>query len=120
MNRNDAQATQTAGDPQAALERRLEIGRQSGVPEGALERYRGRAGEMPSGIARVIEPDQPLVDGVEIDTDLGTWRPYETPGHAPSHVCLFQPERRILIPGDHVLAPTSPSSHYASTPHPAR
>ena len=28
---------------------------------------------------------------------------HETPGHAPSHVCLFQPERRLLISGDHLL-----------------
>ncbi|HEY2161179.1 MAG TPA: MBL fold metallo-hydrolase [Solirubrobacteraceae bacterium] len=118
MNPNYAHATQTAGDPQAALERRLEIGRQSGVPEGALERYRERAGEMPSGIARVIEPDKPLVDGVEIDTDLGAWRIYETPGHAPSHVCLFQPERRILISGDHVLGRISLFYDYGWTPDP--
>ena len=26
-----------------------------------------------------------------------TWRVVETPGHAPSHVCLYQPERRLLI-----------------------
>ena len=25
------------------------------------------------------------------------------PGHAPSHVCLHQPERRLLISGDHLL-----------------
>src|SRR5258708_20647274 len=118
MNRNDAQATQTAGDPEAGVERGVEMGRQGGVPEGALERYRERAGEMPSGIARVIEPDQPLVDGVEIDTDLGTWRTYETPGHAPSHVCLFQPERRILISGDHVLGRISLFYDYGWPPDP--
>ena len=31
---------------------------------------------------------------------------YETPGHAPSHVCLHQPERRLLISGDHLLGRT--------------
>jgi glyoxylase-like metal-dependent hydrolase (beta-lactamase superfamily II) len=31
----------------------------------------------------------------------------ETPGHAPSHVCLFQRERRLLISGDHLLGRVS-------------
>ena len=38
-----------------------------------------------------------------METDLGTWRVIETPGHAPSHVVLHLPERRLLISGDHVL-----------------
>jgi glyoxylase-like metal-dependent hydrolase (beta-lactamase superfamily II) len=44
---------------------------------------------------------------VEVETDLGTWFTYETPGHAPSHVCLYQPERRLLISGDHLLGRVS-------------
>ena len=44
-----------------------------------------------------------LVDGVQIETDLGRWHVYETPGHAASHVCLYQPEHRLLISGDHLL-----------------
>jgi glyoxylase-like metal-dependent hydrolase (beta-lactamase superfamily II) len=93
-----------ADDPAAALARRLEIARQSGVSAAALERYAERfAKQSPSGVARVRPPDRPLVDGVEIETDLGTWKAYETPGHAPSHVCLFQPDHRLLISGDHVL-----------------
>ena len=73
------------------------------MPEEALRRYADRARENPSGIAQVIEPDRALVPGVQIETDLGVWSVHETPGHAPSHVCLFQPEGRLLISGDHVL-----------------
>src|SRR5438477_4527674 len=119
MHPNHEHATRTAGDPDAALARRLEVGRQSGVPEAALERYAERFREgVPSGIARVIEPHRPLLPGVEIDTDLGTWRVYETPGHAPSHVCLFQPEHRVLISGDHVLGRVSLFYDYGWTPDP--
>ncbi len=118
MHPNHAHATQRAGDPEAALARRLEVGRQSGVPPQALQQYAERAKEVPSGIARVIEPDRALVPGVEIDTDLGVWSVYETPGHAPSHVCLFQPERRLLISGDHVLGRISLFYDYGWTPDP--
>ena len=73
---------------------------------------------MASGIARVIEPDRSLVNGVEIETDLGTWTAVETPGHAPSHVCLFQAERRLLISGDHLLGRISLYFDFGWTPDP--
>jgi glyoxylase-like metal-dependent hydrolase (beta-lactamase superfamily II) len=118
MHPNHDHATLTAGDPKAALARRLEIGRQSGVPEAAMRAYAERYSNMPSGIAKVIEPDRPLVSGVEIETDLGIWTVHETPGHAPSHVCLFQRERRLMISGDHVLGRISLFFDYGWTPDP--
>jgi glyoxylase-like metal-dependent hydrolase (beta-lactamase superfamily II) len=103
MHPNHEHSTRSAENPERALERRLEVALQSGVSEAAISRYAERMREFPSGVARVIEPDRALVPGVEIETDLGTWTVHETPGHAPSHVCLFQPERRVLISGDHLL-----------------
>jgi glyoxylase-like metal-dependent hydrolase (beta-lactamase superfamily II) len=119
MHPNHEHATKAAGDPDAVLAQRLEIGRQSGVPESALERYaeRFQRGGPPT-IARVVEPDRPLLDGVKLETDLGEWVVYETPGHAPSHVCFFQPERRLLISGDHVLGRVSLYYDYGWTPDP--
>jgi glyoxylase-like metal-dependent hydrolase (beta-lactamase superfamily II) len=108
----------TATDPELALARRVEIGRQSGVPETVLRGYAERARGMASGIARVIEPDRSLVNGVEVETDLGTWTAVETPGHAPSHVCLFQAERRLLISGDHLLGRISLYFDFGWTPDP--
>jgi glyoxylase-like metal-dependent hydrolase (beta-lactamase superfamily II) len=96
-----------ADDPIAALEARIEVARQSGVPPKALERYRAtREEDEETGIDILKEPDRELLPGVEIETDLGTWQVYETPGHAPSHVVLHQPERRLLISGDHLLGRT--------------
>jgi glyoxylase-like metal-dependent hydrolase (beta-lactamase superfamily II) len=118
LHPNHAHATAGAHDPGAALERRLEVGRQSGVPPQALAEYAERAKQFPSGVARVVEPDHALVDGVTIETDLGEWAVYETPGHAPSHVCLYQPERRILISGDHVLGRISLFYDYGYTRDP--
>lgn len=118
MHPNHEHGTRGADDPAAALARRLEVGRQSGVPEAALAEYAKRAKDFPSGVARVIEPDRALIDGVEIETDLGTWVAYETPGHAPSHVCLLQAERRLLISGDHVLGRISLFYDYGYSPDP--
>ncbi len=120
MHPNYEHGSRSAENPQAVLAGRLEVGRQSGVPQAVLDRYaeRLRAQPLGSGVARVIEPDRPLVNGVQIDTDLGPWTVYETPGHAPSHVCLYQPEQRILISGDHVLGRVSLFYDYGWTPDP--
>ena len=107
-----------ADDPDGALDRRIEVARQSGVPASALERYeRSRRGES-TGLARLVEPDRELVPGVEVETDLGSWEVHETPGHAPSHVVLHQPESGLLVSGDHVLGRVSPFFDYGHTPDP--
>jgi len=95
-----------ADDPQAALEQRLEVARQSGVPVIGLERYRERSEDSETGIDGIRAPDRELVPGVEVETDHGAWQVYETPGHAPSHVVLHQPERRLMLTGDHLLGRT--------------
>src|SRR3954452_1762177 len=119
MHPDHRHMTQAAEDPDAALERRLEIALQSGVPARAVEAAREARKGGGFGIARLVEPDHALAEGDEVMTDLGAWRVYETPGHAPSHVCLFQPERRLLISGDHLLGRVSLFYDYGSTPDPA-
>jgi glyoxylase-like metal-dependent hydrolase (beta-lactamase superfamily II) len=108
-----------ADDPAAALEQRIEVARQSGVPADALERYReSRSGDVETGIDAIVEPDRELLPGAEVETDLGTWQVHETPGHAPSHVVLHQPERRLLISGDHLLGRTVLFFDHGHSPDP--
>src|ERR687894_1185456 len=119
MHPNHAHVTRAAEDPDRMLDRRIEVARQSGVPEDALRRYEeSRRGEG-IGVARVVVPDRDLVEGVEIETDLGTWHVVETPGHAPSHVVLHQPGRGLLLSGDHLLGRVSLYYDYGDTPDPA-
>jgi glyoxylase-like metal-dependent hydrolase (beta-lactamase superfamily II) len=118
MNPHHQHMLRMAEDPDAVLARRLEVARQSGVPEEPLRRYAEQRRSGESGIAAVIEPDRELLTGVTIETDLGPWTVYETPGHAPSHVCMFQPERRLLISGDHLLGRISLFFDYGSSPDP--
>ena len=33
----------------------------------------------------------------------------ETPGHTPGHICLYEPENKILISGDHILDDITPN-----------
>jgi glyoxylase-like metal-dependent hydrolase (beta-lactamase superfamily II) len=108
-----------ADDPAAALENRIEVARQSGVPPAALERYRAmREDDDDNGIDAIVEPDRDLLPGVEVETDLGTWQVHETPGHAPSHVVLHQPERKLMISGDHLLGRTVLFFDHGHSPDP--
>jgi len=119
MHPNHGHMTLPATDPDRALERRIEVALQSGVPAEALERYREQRKGTGVGIAGVVLPDRELLPGVEVDTDLGAWQVYETPGHAPSHVVLHQPERRLLLSGDHLIGRVSLYYDYGYTPDPA-
>jgi glyoxylase-like metal-dependent hydrolase (beta-lactamase superfamily II) len=106
-------------DRDALLAQRLEVARQSGVPDEALRRFAEARRNQSPGVVAPLEPDRPLVEGVTVDSDLGEWRVVETPGHAPSHVCLYQPERRVLISGDHLLGRVSLYYDFGYTPDPA-
>ena len=101
-----------------SLQRVLEVARQSGVPEGPLQRWAERRKDLGTGQAGTLHADRELVAGATFDTDVGAWRVYETPGHAPSHVCLHQPDRRLLISGDHLLGRVSLYFDVGYTPDP--
>jgi len=118
MHPNHAHMRDMVLEPDAALARRLEIARQSGVPEEPLRRYAAERRSHESGISAPIEPDRALLRGVRVASDLGEWVVYETPGHDPSHVCLFQRERRLLISGDHLLGRISLYFDYGHSPDP--
>jgi glyoxylase-like metal-dependent hydrolase (beta-lactamase superfamily II) len=110
--------TRSLEDPEQALLRRAEVARQSGVPEEGVRRWLEQRRAQGTGQAGVLRSDRDLVPGVTVVTDLGDWEVIETPGHAPSHVCLYQPERRLLISGDHLLGRISLYFDVGWTPDP--
>ena len=114
MHPNHAHMTKAARDPDRSFERRVEVARQSGVPASALAEYESARRGQGFGIAEIAMPDRELVAGVEVETDLGAWRVHETPGHAPSHVVLHQPERKLLLSGDHLIGRVSLYYDYAT------
>lgn len=108
MHPHHQHTTEAVNDPEKALEARLEVARLGGVPEVTLQAFKEARQNKPLGVARVVLPDRDLLDGVGVETDVGRWIAYETPGHCPSHVCLFCPEKRLLISGDHIIGRVSP------------
>src|ERR1700760_2834549 len=105
-------------DPEAEMRLRLPGGRQSGKPQDALDAYAERQLNADPPFAGPVTGARDLVNGVQVATDLGVWEVHETPGHAASHVCLYQPEHRLLISGDHLLGRIVLWFDRGDTPHP--
>jgi glyoxylase-like metal-dependent hydrolase (beta-lactamase superfamily II) len=90
-----------------------------GVPRPVAEDLKNAS----RSIREWVTPATPSLqlDGSEMIT-LGrlTLRVEWTPGHSPGHVCLFEPERRLLFAGDQLLPELSPNIglHPQSTPDP--
>jgi glyoxylase-like metal-dependent hydrolase (beta-lactamase superfamily II) len=70
------------------------------------------------GCDELVQADRPLTDATRLPSRLGGWDVVETPGHAPSHVCLLQRERGLLIGGDLLCAAFVPWMDYGYTPDP--
>jgi glyoxylase-like metal-dependent hydrolase (beta-lactamase superfamily II) len=65
-------------------------------------------------------PDTTLYGGEVITTGDFSFNVLPTPGHAPGHICLYEPDKKILFSGDHVLPTITPhvGLHPQSGPNP--
>jgi glyoxylase-like metal-dependent hydrolase (beta-lactamase superfamily II) len=50
-----------------------------------------------------------LEDGDEIGAGDYTFRCVTTPGHTMGHICLYEPDKKILVAGDHLLIDITPN-----------
>ena len=50
-----------------------------------------------------------LKEGDSIDIGDYSFRCIETPGHSPGHMCLYEPNKKVLISGDHILFDITPN-----------
>jgi len=83
-----------------------------------LLRYGVPAEEAADMVSRVRDGDRAtpavtpthLFEGGE-DLPVGdyTFEVHWTPGHTPGHVCLYEPARRMLLCGDHILQEVAPN-----------
>lgn len=48
----------------------------------------------------------------QINTGDYIFRVIETPGHSPSHLCLYEEKHRVLVSGDHILMDITPNIAY--------
>lgn len=53
-------------------------------------------------------PDVLLREGKKISLDPFEFKVMLTPGHSPGHICLYEPNRKLLFCGDHILPEVTP------------
>ncbi|MDD5703415.1 MAG: MBL fold metallo-hydrolase, partial [Dehalococcoidales bacterium] len=63
------------------------------------------------GLAKFVAtapPDVILHGGETISTGVFSFKVFFTPGHSPGHICLYEPDKKILLSGDHILPNITP------------
>lgn len=82
-----------------------------GVPEESIHDLTAASmGIRP--MVRLASPDILLDDKQRVDLPGWDLRALWTPGHSPGHLCFVEPDRRLLLSGDHVLPRISPNISY--------
>ena len=89
--------TDSALEPERIYAARERRARAEGVPEDVLDQY-ADTGEETDFALTPLPAFNELHTGMQIPSALGPWDVLETPGHSPSHVCLYQPQERLLHP----------------------
>ena len=121
MHPDHAHMRAALDDPDAALARRLEVARQSGVPVEPLEAWSASARGRGNGIARLVEPDRELRRGRDDRhrpraLDASTRR---RATRRRTSACT-SPSAALLVSGDHLLGRVSLYFDYGWTPGPGR
>jgi len=80
----------------------------NGVPHDDIVKLRDATVGLEQYIVPTL-PDITLHDGETISTGEFTFRVIWTPGHSPGHLCLYEPEKKILLSGDHILPKITPN-----------
>lgn len=111
--------TDGAERPGEVAGRRARRARAEGVPPERLHLFTDMREET-EGIAAPVHPSRHLHEGDVIETVHGAWRVIETPGHCPSHICLYEPVARMLIVGDLLGAEFHPWFDYGYSPDPVQ
>lgn len=81
---------------------------QAGVPDEMQARIDRHFAAI-RGNFHPLAPDTLLSGGEWIPTAMGPLQVLWTPGHSPGHVCLYDPERKLLFSGDLILEGITPN-----------
>ena len=80
----------------------------NGVPPDELTHIR----DATLGLEQFVAPAYPDVTfhgGETITTAMFTFQVLWTPGHSSGHICLYEPDKKVLISGDHILPTITPN-----------
>jgi len=103
MHRLDAEAVDARYVHPGPLADRMEAMLLShGVPPDEAHEMREAAGQG-SQFVTPLDPDVLVDEGDTVSNGTFQFEIVHTPGHTPGHICLYEPRKRRLFSGDHVL-----------------
>lgn len=79
----------------------------NGTPPDELTELQTASLAMRRFVSPVL-PDVTLYGGETITTGYFSFKVLWTPGHASGHICLYEPTKKILFSGDHILPTITP------------
>ncbi len=82
--------------------------RSNGVPAEHLAVEMNSSMEMKNLIPEA-SPDRGLSDGEIVNTGIFDLQVFWTPGHSDGHICLYEPSKKLLFTGDHILPGITPN-----------
>lgn len=86
----------------------LQFARMVGMPELAIERMKRRSAFF-KNFCDPLEDILPLNDGDTFSGEGFHLITIHTPGHSPGSCCLYEPGKKILFTGDHVIKHITPN-----------
>lgn len=89
-------------NPESLLAEMRELLQANGVPEEDLPELVEVAMPLREFVG-MVTADNKLKGGEKISLGSAELRVIITPGHSPGHICLYEPKRKFLFSGDHVL-----------------
>ena len=95
-------------DKDSAWRERDENFLRHGFPEEELEKAAGSHPGRRFGLKRHLDFTI-LKEGDAIEIGDYSFRCIETPGHSPGHLSLYEPDKKILVAGDHILFDITPN-----------
>lgn len=107
MHRRAEQDLRVYEEPESATETVRALFAHHGVKHDELQELTGFE-DWRSYVSSPVEATRNLEGGEAFSWGGRDWTILHTPGHARSHVCLWEPEDRILISGDTLLGAITP------------
>lgn len=106
--------------PQNFFAERLPFLYETGCPRAVIEQMTAARDKLPMPKIRADEAVE-LTGGEELAFADGTLKVYHFPGHAPGHLCLYDPEGGNFFAGDFLLPHITPNPFVEFEPdHPGR
>ena len=84
------------------------LARQCGFPDHETEEFVGKHPAF-DGTAPALPQFTILADGDPLEIGDYRFECVQTPGHTIGHMCLYEPAKKILVSGDHVLGDITPN-----------